>query len=184
MKDFTIGTILVYPGIGLVKITAERQINGDACWVLETMTNLFNKDSSRASIIVPKKNYEQIGLRRPIRRKEVRKVWEELTKKNFAEALTSLPPCQKGGRYREIIAFSKVEELAGLVVYFFLAQQKKSPKQLLYVAQKYYNKARELLISEIAYASRSKEENVYQKMQKLLKESHPPEERKKKKKKK
>lgn len=106
---------------------------------------------------------------------------EKTKDQNLAEKLKieKVPGFRKEATYKKIVFSFDINKLAGLVVYFYCSQQKNCSKQLSSTAQEYYNKARKLLISELAYSLGKSEEEIDQKLQKLLKKYHSPEKKKK-----
>lgn len=168
MKEARVGEVLVYPGIGLVKLIDIVYVNQEKNLIFQPLANNFN----RTRIILSEKNYQLVGLREPLESKDIREVWGALRSQQDVNKLRRVPGYYKERTYSKIIMSANLKKIGGLAAYFFIIRQNANGRQLKYTAQTYYNRARDLLVSEIAYSLGKPEEEIYQKIQGILKNHH------------
>jgi CarD family transcriptional regulator len=149
--NFKIGDKVVYPnhGVGVIEAIQSKRFG-------ETESSFYSLRilANDSTVLVPTSNTVQVGLRPIIPKKEVSRVWAVLTDEAFA--ITE----DWKGRYQEncerMRTGSIVDVATVLKTLTFLAQS----KNLSYRERKMLDKARYLIVSEIAEVQRAAEADV------------------------
>lgn len=177
MKTFEKGQVFINPSVGLIKFIGLKEIDGKQFFAFEPLCHNYTK----IVIMIPQGVSDSIDIRSPVDSKTAEQIWEKLKTKTLVKKLKieKVPGFRKVATYDKIILSFDINKLAGLVVYFYCSQQKNCSKQLSSSAQEYYNKARKLLIRELAYSLGQSEEEIDRKLQKLLEKHHLPKKKKK-----
>jgi len=158
--EFKIGDKVVYPnhGIGVIeeiKATSAASDSNGSFYRLRILAN----DST---VMVPASNIAAVGLRRVIARKELQKVYTVLEDGQIATH------SNWKGRFQENsnrMRTGEIMEVAAVLKNLSLLSQKKN---LSYRERRMLDKARYLVVSEIAEVERSTEAQVEEKVDKLV----------------
>jgi CarD family transcriptional regulator len=157
--DFKIGERVVYPnhGIGIINKIEEKRING--------MTSNFyclKILSNDTTVLIPMENVGCVGLRKVIPRKHVKQLLERL------EAGHVRTTANWKGRFKENsdkMRSGCIFEVADVLKSLFVISHTKS---LSYREKRMLDKAKQLIISEIAEAKRTNPKKVEDVIEKAL----------------
>lgn len=157
--NFKVGDKVVYPnhGIGIIE-DISRPAGGEGERVFYCLRILANQ----STVLVPTSNTDQVGLRKVVSRKEVERVFKILRSTDVAVA------ADWKGRYQENsdrMRTGSIEEVAQVLKNLALLSQNKS---LSYRERKMLDKARYLVVSEIAEVSKVPEAKVEEKIDKAI----------------
>ena len=157
--SFKIGDKVVYPnhGIGVIEQIADRPGEGKerSFYCLRILAN-------QSTVMVPITNTDQVGLRKVVTMKEIDRVFRIL------RASDSASPSDWKGRYQENsdrMRTGSIEEVAQVLKNLARLSQSKS---LSYRERKMLDKARYLVISEIAEVSKLPEAKVEEKVDRAI----------------
>jgi CarD family transcriptional regulator len=157
--SFKVGDKVVYPnhGIGVIEEIAERAGDGEdrAFYCLRILAN-------HSTVMVPTSNTDQVGLRKVVSKKEIDRVFRILRTSDVAVA------GDWKGRYQENsdrMRTGSIEEVAQVLKNLSLLSQSKS---LSYRERKMLDKARYLVVSEIAEVSKLPEAKVEEKVDRAI----------------
>lgn len=157
--SFKVGDKVVYPnhGIGVIEEITQRPGEGEdrSFYCLRILAN-------QSTVMVPTSNTDQVGLRKVISRKEIDRVFRIL------RASDVLVPGDWKGRYQENsdrMRTGSIDEVAQVLKNLALLSQSKS---LSYRERKMLDKARYLVISEIAEVSKMPEAQVEEKVDRAI----------------
>ncbi len=157
--SFKVGDKVVYPnhGIGVIEEIAKRAGEGEerSFYCLRILAN-------HSTVMVPISNTDQVGLRKVVSKKEIDKVFRILRTSEVAVA------ADWKGRYQENsdrMRTGSIEEVAQVLKNLALLSQSKS---LSYRERKMLDKARYLVISEIAEVSKIPESQVEEKVDRAI----------------
>lgn len=148
---FKVGEKVVYPnhGIGTIEQISSKHIQG-----MDSPFYHLRLSSTNSVVLVPINNAQQVGLRCPIERSDCEKLWKLLSD-NFSD-----PPTDWKDRFKDFSdkmrtgdIFSVAEILKNLT---YLSQL----KPLSFREKRMLERARFLVVSELAIASRSTEFQV------------------------
>jgi len=159
MDSLKIGDKVIYPaqGIGIIENIQEESYNG-----LSFRSLHIRLVGNNTLVVIPSSSAAEIGLRRPISQKSVNKFFHFLRK---CPVDTSL---DWKNRYKENFDLMKSGQLEDIaVVYktlYFLSQT----KPLSFREKKMLEKARDLIISELAASSCSSPEKISAKLNQSL----------------
>ncbi|MCS7150403.1 MAG: CarD family transcriptional regulator [Caldimicrobium sp.] len=159
---FKIGDIVVYPGCGLGKILAidEKVIEGSSI-----KTYIFKLLDSETQFYIPVDSVQKVGLRPIIEPKEAKKVYSILSEKEV-----TLPNGNWNKRYREYNERLKSGDICLLARLIRELHEIAKRKPLSYGERKIYERAKELLIKELAFCEGCSEEEIEVKLSLLLEE--------------
>jgi CarD family transcriptional regulator len=149
---FKVGDVAVYPahGVGVVQAIENKQFAGDTreFYVLKILDNGM-------TIMIPKDNVKNVGLRGVISRSMIPKVFDILREKK------EVPDSQTWNRrfreYSEKIKTGSVFEIAEVLRDLLILRQKKT---LSFGERRMLDTARNLLIKELAIAKRANEKTI------------------------
>jgi CarD family transcriptional regulator len=149
---FNVGELAVYPahGVGLIEGIEKKAISGTEhiFYVIRILDN-------NMKIMVPKKNAEQVGLRKVISGNEVEQVYAILEKKDV-----EFIPQTWNRRYREYmnkIKTGSIFDLAAVLRDLYILQM---DKPLSFGEKKMLDTARDLLVKELSVAKEKEEEEI------------------------
>jgi CarD family transcriptional regulator len=149
---FNVGDLAVYPahGVGLIEGIEEKSISG-----IEHIFYVIRILDNDMKIMVPRKNAEQVGLRKIISDSEVEQVYSILKEKNV-----EFTPQTWNRRYREYmdkIKTGSIFDLATVLRDLYILQM---DKPLSFGEKKMLDTAKGLLIKELSVAKDKKEEDI------------------------
>ena len=149
---FNVGDLAVYPahGVGLIEGIEEKSISG-----IEHIFYVIRILDNDMKIMVPRKNAEQVGLRRVISDSEVEQVYAILEKKDI-----EFTPQTWNRRYREYmdkIKTGSIFDLATVLRDLYILQM---DKPLSFGEKKMLDTAKGLLVKELSVAKDKKEEEI------------------------
>ena len=149
---FNVGDLAVYPahGVGLIEGIEEKSISG-----VENIFYVIRILDNDMKIMVPRKNAEQVGLRKIISDSEVEQVYAILKEKNV-----EFTPQTWNRRYREYmdkIKTGSIFDLATVLRDLYILQM---DKPLSFGEKKMLDTAKGLLIKELSVAKDKKEEDI------------------------
>ncbi len=157
---FNVGDLAVYPahGVGLIEGIEEKSISGEEhiFYVIRILDNDMK-------IMVPRKNAEQVGLRRVISDSEVEQVYAILEKKDI-----EFTPQTWNRRYREYmdkIKTGSIFDLATVLRDLYILQM---DKPLSFGEKKMLDTAKGLLIRELSIAKDKKEEEITEEIESIF----------------
>lgn len=157
--SFKIGEKLVYPnhGVGVVESLQESLMNGapHPCYQLRLLGN-------NSRVMVPVGNSERIGLRPLTRPKDLGGVFRVLEDGNFA------PAADWKGRYKQNLdkmRSGRLTDIADVLKNLNLVQKQKA---LSFREKKMFERARYLIVSEIAQINGLPEAEVDREVEKAL----------------
>ncbi|MCK4603208.1 MAG: CarD family transcriptional regulator [Deltaproteobacteria bacterium] len=157
---FNVGDLAVYPahGVGLIEGIEEKSISGQEhiFYVIRILDNDMK-------IMVPRKNAEQVGLRRVISDSEVEEVYAILEKKDI-----EFTPQTWNRRYREYmdkIKTGSIFDLATVLRDLYILQM---DKPLSFGEKKMLDTAKGLLIKELSIAKDKKEEEITEEIESIF----------------
>ena len=158
--DFKVGDKSVHPHHGVGEVTAieAKEIAGQK----KTFYILKIVDSGM-KVMVATDAAARLGLRKVISRKEATKVLEVLREKKIA--VTSQPWNRRYREYIEMLNSGSPFEVAKVLRDLSLL---KSDKELSFGERGLLDKARSLLVTELAVARRCKEERVQDEIEQIL----------------
>jgi len=157
--SFKVGDKVVYPnhGVGVIEEIGEQQGQGAerAFYCLRILAN-------QSTVMVPTANTDQVGLRKVVSKKEIDRVFRILRASEIPVA------GDWKGRFQENsdrMRTGSIEEVAHVLKNLALLSQSKS---LSYRERKMLDKARYLVISEIAEVSKMSEQKVEEKVDRAI----------------
>jgi CarD family transcriptional regulator len=154
---FKVGDIAVYPAHGAGVIEGiEKKAIGDRVYTFYMLRILEND----YTIMVPTENAERVGLRAPADPKAVRKVWKILRETKVAHDTQTWNRRQRD--YNDRIKTGDVVQLAQVLRDLRVLAK---TKELSYGERKMLEQARQLLVGEIAAATREKPEKINAKIE-------------------
>jgi CarD family transcriptional regulator len=157
--NFKVGDKVVYPNHGIGVIEEISRPAGNAG---ERVFYCLRILANQSTVLVPTSNTDQVGLRKVVSRKEVDRVFRILRSTDVAVA------ADWKGRYQENsdrMRTGSIEEVAQVLKNLALLSQNKS---LSYRERKMLDKARYLVVSEIAEVSKVPEAKVEEKIDKAI----------------
>ncbi|RLB54711.1 MAG: CarD family transcriptional regulator [Deltaproteobacteria bacterium] len=159
-SSFKVGDKAVHPAHGVGEVTAieDQEIAGKAAsyYFLKIL-------DTGMKVMVPTAAAERLGLRQVISRKDAKKVIEVL--KADEVAVTSQPWNRRYREYTEMLKSGSPFEVAKVLRDLY---RLRSDKELSFGERQLLDKARSLLITELALARRCKEETVEVEIQGIL----------------
>jgi len=149
---FNIGDLAVYPahGVGLIENIEKKSISG-----IELIFYVIRILDNDMKIMIPKKNAEQVGLRKVISGNEVEQVYAILEEKDV-----EFTPQTWNRRYREYmdkIKTGSIFDLAAVLRDLYILQM---DKPLSFGEKKMLDTAKGLLVKELSVAKEKREEEI------------------------
>jgi CarD family transcriptional regulator len=162
MSSFQVGDKVVYPnhGVGVIEQISSRTIG-----VSVERFYLLRIKSSSLKVMVPFHNVESVGLRRVVRNGEIQKILDYLTDgkcENHADWKY---------RYKENCDKMRTGSLLEVAAVLKSLLQLNQSKPLSFREKKMLERARYLLVSELAMAKNCDEEQIEQMLAKALQKS-------------
>ncbi|MCS7198871.1 MAG: CarD family transcriptional regulator [Caldimicrobium sp.] len=153
---FKIGDVVVYPGCGLGKILdiKEKVIEGKPI-----KTYIFKLLDSETHFFIPLDSVQKVGLRPIISSNEAQKVYLILSEKEI-----TLPNGNWNKRYREYTERLKSGDVCILARLLRELYEVSKRKPLSYGEKKIFERAKELLVKELAFCERCSEEEIEKKL--------------------
>ncbi|MEO8217509.1 MAG: CarD family transcriptional regulator [Acidobacteriota bacterium] len=163
--SFKIGDKIVYPnhGVTIVEQIGESSINGANHTYLHL--RLLANDSR---LMVPVGNTDRIGLRRLYETKQIKGLLSLL------ETRTNKPQTDWKGRYRENLEKMKTGRLEDVADVFKNLSEVSKKKSLSFREKKMYDRAKHLLVSEIAIVKGISEIDAERLIEKSIEKSMAP----------
>jgi CarD family transcriptional regulator len=157
---FNVGDLAVYPahGVGLVEGIEEKSISG-----IEHIFYVIRILENDMKIMIPRKNAENIGLRRVISGNEVEQVYTILEKKDV-----EFTPQTWNRRYREYmdkIKTGSIFDLAAVLRDLYILQM---DKPLSFGEKKMLDTAKSLLVKELSVAKDKREEEITEEIESIF----------------
>ncbi|MBA7616833.1 RNA polymerase-binding transcription factor CarD [subsurface metagenome] len=149
---FNVGDLAVYPahGVGLIEGIEKKSISG-----IELIFYVIRILDNDMKIMIPRKNAEQVGLRRVISGNEVEQVYAILEEKDI-----EFTPQTWNRRYREYmdkIKTGSIFDLASVLRDLYILQM---DKPLSFGEKKMLDTAKGLLVKELSVAKEKREEEI------------------------
>ncbi len=159
--QFQIGEHVVYPGHGVARVT---NINTQKIMGKPQTFYCLQILEGGMKIMVPQSNAHNVGVRSLINQGEAVQVLS-LLKRHKLDKIDNQTWNRRYREYMEKIKTGNIYEVARVLRDLFLL---KVDKQLSFGEKKMLNKARGLLIKELAIATKSKEADIEGKMKKIF----------------
>jgi len=160
LSSFSVGDIAVYPAHGVAKVEGieSKEIlgNSQTFYILRLLENDM-------TIMVPKDNAGNIGLRTVIRKKEVTEVYKILKQKRRRNGNQTWN--RRHRQYMEKIKTGSVFEIAEVLRDLYLL---KLNKELSFGERKVLDTARSLLIKELSIAKNTQEDKIEREIEKIF----------------
>jgi CarD family transcriptional regulator len=149
---FNVGDLAVYPahGVGLIEGIEKKSISG-----IEHIFYVIRILDNDMKIMIPRKNAEQVGLRKVISDNEVEQVYAILEEKDI-----EFTPQTWNRRYREYmdkIKTGSIFDLAAVLRDLYILQM---DKPLSFGEKKMLDTAKGLLVKELSVAKEKREEEI------------------------
>lgn len=158
--DFKVGDKSVHPHHGVGEVTAieAKEIAGQkkTFYILKIVDNGMK-------VMVATDAAQRLGLRKVMSRAEAKKVFDVLREKTIA--VTSQPWNRRYREYIEMLNSDSPVEVAKVLRDLSLL---KSDKELSFGERSLLDKAKSLLVTELALARRCKEQRVHQEIEEAL----------------
>jgi CarD family transcriptional regulator len=157
--DFKIGQKVVYPthGVAIVEQIESRQINGE-----HQDFYLLRVQANNSLVMVPTRNADGIGLRRPIAARQCDELLKALAK-DF-----SAPPTDWKDRFKEFSEAMRSGDLFAVAEVLKTLTFLNQHKPLSFREKQMLERARYLVVSELAMVSRKSEANILPKVDEAL----------------
>lgn len=149
---FNVGDLAVYPahGVGLIEGIEKKSISG-----IEHIFYVIRILDNDMKIMIPKKNAEQVGLRKVISGNEVEQVYAILEEKDIK--FTSQTWNRRYREYMDKIKTGSIFDLASVLRDLYILQM---DKPLSFGEKKMLNTAKGLLVKELSVAKEKREEEI------------------------
>ena len=143
MDSFKIGDKIIYPtqGLGIIEDVQVQSYFGETCKIYHLRIL-----SNNTLIMVPSTNTQEIGIRKPICEKTVKQILGYMRKADF-DVQTNWK-----GRYKEHVNMMKSGSLQDMVAVLKSLYFLSLSKPLSFREKKMMEKAKELVVSEMALA--------------------------------
>ena len=162
---FSIGDMAVYPGRGVGKITSiEQRFLGGSDKHFYIMKIATSKTDPQATVMVATDAVDRVGLRQVISRKVSTSVLDELKKAEIA--VTTQPWNRRFREYTEMLHSGSPIKVAKVLRDLSRIRQEKG--ELSYGERQLMDKARNLLIAELALARKTDELKVAKSIDSIL----------------
>ena len=161
--DFRIGEKVVYPnhGVGVIEEVSSKSVNGS----LEEFY-MLRLSAHSSLVMVPTANVKSVGLRRIIKKNDVEGLFE-LLKEDFFE-----PETDWKGRYKdhsEKMRTGSIFQVAEVLKNLVYLSYKKS---LSFREKRMMDRAKQLIISEVATVRGLNEKSVEEQIDRILSEAY------------
>lgn len=161
--DFRIGEKVVYPnhGVGVIEEVSSKSVNG----ALEEFY-MLRIHANSSLVMVPTANVKSVGLRRIIKKNDVEGLFE-LLKEDFFE-----PETDWKGRYKdhsEKMRTGSIFQVAEVLKNLVYLSNKKS---LSFREKRMMDRAKQLIISEVATVRGLNEKSVEEQIDRILSEAY------------
>ena len=157
--EYKLGDRVVYPnhGIGVIEDIENKEVSGAPCkfYCLRIISN-------DTVVMVPTQNATSVGLRRVIGKGEVAGVLKEL------KAVKTAKHASWKGRFKENSDRMRTGSLFEVAAVLKNLSQLSRSKSLSYREKRMLDKARQLVVSELAEVQHTPEENVAAQVDKVL----------------
>ena len=159
MNSLKIGDKVIYPaqGIGIIENIQQEFYNGQAFRTLHIRLLCNN-----TLVVIPSRSAAEIGLRRPISQKSVNKFF------NFLKSCPVDISADWKDRYKENFDLMKSGQLEDIAVVYKTLYYLSRTKTLSFREKKMMEKARDLIISELAASSCSSPKKISVKLDQSL----------------
>jgi CarD family transcriptional regulator len=149
---FNVGDLAVYPahGVGLIEGIEKKSISG-----IELIFYVIRILDNDMKIMIPKKNAEQVGLRKVISGNEVEQVYAILEEKDIE--FTSQTWNRRYREYMDKIKTGSIFDLATVLRDLYILQM---DKPLSFGEKKMLDTAKGLLVKELSVAKEKREEEI------------------------
>ncbi|HKX32579.1 MAG TPA: CarD family transcriptional regulator [Blastocatellia bacterium] len=156
---FKVGQKVVYPtqGIAIVEQIESRQIDGG-----RQEFYLLRLHANQSLVMVPMRNADEIGLRRPIAARQCEELMQVLAK-DF-----STPPADWKDRFKEFTEVMRSGDLFGVAEVLKTLTYLNQLKPLSFREKQMLERARYLIVSELALVSRRSEASIMPKVEEAL----------------
>jgi CarD family transcriptional regulator len=156
---FKVGQKVVYPthGIAIVEQIESRQIGGD-----DQEFYLLRLHANNSLVMVPMQNADEIGLRRPIAARQCEELLSALAK-DF-----SAPPADWKDRFREFTEVMRRGDLFAVAEVLKTLTYLNQLKPLSFREKQMLERARYLIVSELALVSRRSEARIAPRVEEAL----------------
>lgn len=159
--EFNVGDKAVYPahGVGVIEGIEKKVISGteQTFYIMRILQNGM-------TILIPKGNVENVGLRQVIGEKEVKKIYEILGQKDLPRD-NHQTWNRRYREYTEKLRTGSVYDIAEVLRVLFRLKRK---KELSFGEKKILDTAQNLLVKEISIARNMREEHVQAELLNLL----------------
>lgn len=159
--EFNVGDKAVYPahGVGVIEAIERKVISGteQTFYIMRILQNGM-------TILIPKENVENVGLRQVIGEKEVKKIYEILGQKDLPRD-NHQTWNRRYREYTEKLRTGSVYDIAEVLRVLFRLKRK---KELSFGEKKILDTAQNLLVKEISIARNMREEHVQTELLNLL----------------
>lgn len=159
--EFNVGDKAVYPahGVGVIEAIEKKVISGteQTFYIMRILQNGM-------TILIPKENVENVGLRQVISEKEVKKIYEILGQKDLPRD-NHQTWNRRYREYTEKLRTGSVYDIAEVLRVLFRLKRK---KELSFGEKKILDTAQNLLVKEISVARNMREEHVQTELINLL----------------
>lgn len=159
--EFNVGDKAVYPahGVGVIEAIEKKVISGteQTFYIMRILQNGM-------TILIPKENVENVGLRQVISEKEVKKIYEILGQKDLPRD-NHQTWNRRYREYTEKLRTGSVYDIAEVLRGLFRLKRK---KELSFGEKKILDTAQNLLVKEISVARNMREEHVQTELINLL----------------
>lgn len=160
-SEFSVGDKAVYPahGVGIIEAIEKKIVSGSeqTFYIMRILQNGM-------TILIPKENVDNVGLRQVIGDKEVKKIYEILGQKEVQRD-NHQTWNRRYREYTEKIRTGSVFEIAEVLRVLFRLKKK---KELSFGEKKILDTAQNLLIKEISVAKNMKEETIQDELMDLM----------------
>ena len=160
--QFKVGDKVIYPnhGLGVIEQVSNQSISGQQIQFYQ-----LRLQENNSTVLIPIQNANMIGLRRIIDRREVKDLLRTLQLIN-PELLSNCKEWKS--RFKENTEKMKTGRISDVADVLKVLASINSRKALSFREKKMYDRARMLLVSEIAAAENSSDNLVEQKIDKAL----------------
>jgi CarD family transcriptional regulator len=156
---FKIGQKVIYPtqGVAIIEQIEARQINGE-----QQEFYLLRVQANNSLVMVPTRNADEIGLRRPIAARQC----DDLLKALATDF--SAPPADWKDRFKEFSEAMRSGDLFAVAEVLKTLTYLNQHKPLSFREKQMLERARYLIVSELAIVSRRSEASVSPKVEEAL----------------
>ena len=162
IASFKVGDKVVYPnhGVGIIEDIQSKEFGGD-----ESKFYALRIIANDSTVLVPTGNTKQVGLRPITRKREISKIY-----RNLEDGVFAITDDWKG-RYQENCQRMRTGAIADVATVFKNLTYLSQSKNLSYRERKMLDKAKYLIVSEIAEVQRADETTVEAQVEKAISKS-------------